>query len=51
MTQTTRQLVDLIKSENAEHFASGLNEWGYPCDCYLHQTIVTIAQYWIDEDE
>jgi hypothetical protein len=50
MTQTTRQLVDLIKSENAEHFASGLNEWGYPCDCYLHNAIVTIAQYWFDEE-
>ena len=50
MTQTTRQLVDLIKSENAEHFASGLDEWGHPCDCDLHQAIVTIAQYWIDED-
>jgi hypothetical protein len=48
MTQTTQQLVDLIKSENAEHFALGLDEWGGVCDCYLHNTIRTIAQYWID---
>jgi len=50
MTQTTRQLVDLIKSENAEHFALGLDEWGHPCDCDLHQAIITICQYWIDEE-
>ncbi len=46
MTLRVQELVDYIYEENLNHFEFHENMGGEDCDCHLHITLKTIAEYW-----
>ena len=43
--QTINDLINEIYEDNYSHFEFENNMGGEPCDCHLHITMNTIAQY------